>query len=514
MKKIYVLLIALMFTASFNYAQQVELMGTGMHQNNIEELPVLDDANLVDVTLFAVYLRSDETPPASTVTLYDNSESYPIPFTQIPSALNFGDVPDAGLGYFTKVFDDEVDANGEIVDASAINTNFLYSFYAFIKRDDPDADYYSVFDYTHVHCWANGPDNTYTYELELLDGGTNRQVRLKMPFSGLQNNLTNLNRVAVVEVSGAGMTTETYTFTGNNGGGNFTNFYHEFTSPQFEVPASTSKIYVKVYSPTDPKDAANDDLRPIGDSFMCGGVVADVKDVPDGPNCTYTQGYWKTHSIYGPAGPADPTWDLLVPSGPDNPFFLSGDTWYNVFWTAPKGNPYYSLAHQWMAAHLNFLGGADPTDAQTAYDEAKILFETYTPADVAGDKDLKKEFKSYIDILTDYNEGEIGPGHCDDGEEEEEKSAFIGSTGQDLNVYPNPVSTGGTIDFKAAESGQTTIEVYNMMGAKVATLFDQPVQNGEKIQVRFDVSDYTKGLYVIYIRNGSDIKKHKITVVK
>ncbi|HSM16845.1 MAG TPA: hypothetical protein VK845_07595, partial [Gemmatimonadales bacterium] len=93
---------------------------------------------------------------------------------------------------------------------------------------------------------------------------------------------------------------------------------------------------------------------------------------PPDPGCTYTQGYWKTHSVYGPAGPADGTWDLLA-SGPDTPFFLSGQTWYEVFWTSPSGNAYSSWAHQYRAAKLNVLNGADPTDAASAIASAETL---------------------------------------------------------------------------------------------------------------------------------------------
>ena len=41
------------------------------------------------------------------------------------------------------------------------------------------------------------------------------------------------------------------------------------------------------------------------------------------PGCTYTQGYWKTHSRYGPA-PYDTTWAKV---GEDTPFYLSGQSY-------------------------------------------------------------------------------------------------------------------------------------------------------------------------------------------
>jgi hypothetical protein len=128
--------------------------------------------------------------------------------------------------------------------------------------------------------------------------------------------------------------------------------------------------------------------------------------------CTLTQGYWKTHSVYGPAKKSDPTWDLLA-NGPDTPFFLSSKTWYQVFWIAPKGNPYYILAHQYEAAKLNILSGASSTasvDAAIAW--AENFFSTYTPT--SWPKGLKSQIISNAGILGSYNEGLIGPGHCDE----------------------------------------------------------------------------------------------------
>jgi hypothetical protein len=131
--------------------------------------------------------------------------------------------------------------------------------------------------------------------------------------------------------------------------------------------------------------------------------------------CTLTQGYWKTHSIYGPASKADPTWDLLPGGlGPDTEFFLSGMTWYEVFWTNPKkGNAYYILAHQYEAAVLNILSGASSTtDVDAAIAWAETFFSTYTPSNWP--KDLKTTIVQTAGVLGDYNEGITGPGHCDE----------------------------------------------------------------------------------------------------
>jgi len=134
--------------------------------------------------------------------------------------------------------------------------------------------------------------------------------------------------------------------------------------------------------------------------------------VPCPTGCTLTQGYWKTHSVFGPAKPSDPTWDLL-PDGANTAFFSSGKTWYEVFWTSPKGgNAYYILAHQYMATKLNIIAGAALTtevDAAIAWSET--FFGTYGPSSQLP-KAVRQQAIATAGILGSYNEGLIGPGHC------------------------------------------------------------------------------------------------------
>jgi hypothetical protein len=130
--------------------------------------------------------------------------------------------------------------------------------------------------------------------------------------------------------------------------------------------------------------------------------------------CTLTRGYWQTHSIYGPA-PYDETWAAI---GEDTPFYLSGKTWYEAINTPPAGgNAYYQLAPQYIAAVLNIEAGASaPQEVLDAIDAAETLFETYTPEQIGalrGNNALRAEFIALAETLDDYNNGLIGPGHCD-----------------------------------------------------------------------------------------------------
>ena len=157
-------------------------------------------------------------------------------------------------------------------------------------------------------------------------------------------------------------------------------------------------------------------------------------NIPCG-GCTLTQGYWKTHSLFGPA-PSDDAWALLdALQGTGTPVTWAGDgtylgaselffspntsaTWYDVFWIAPAGNVYYQLAHQYQAAVLNILNDASaPTSVTDAIAHAEALFEQYLPAEIGalkGNKPVRKDFITTAGILASYNEGKIGPGHCDE----------------------------------------------------------------------------------------------------
>jgi hypothetical protein len=79
-----------------------------------------------------------------------------------------------------------------------------------------------------------------------------------------------------------------------------------------------------------------------------------------------------------------------------------------------QGNGLVILAHQLIAAKLNIANGADPSAVQQAVTDADNMIGVlvappigngYLPPDQTGD---------LTETLTEYNEGTIGPGHCND----------------------------------------------------------------------------------------------------
>jgi hypothetical protein len=79
-----------------------------------------------------------------------------------------------------------------------------------------------------------------------------------------------------------------------------------------------------------------------------------------------------------------------------------------------RGNGLVILAHQLIAAKLNIANGADPAAVQQTVGDADNMIGAlvipplgngYLPPGQTGDLN---------ETLTEYNEGIIGPGHCND----------------------------------------------------------------------------------------------------
>lgn len=127
--------------------------------------------------------------------------------------------------------------------------------------------------------------------------------------------------------------------------------------------------------------------------------------------CTYESGYWANHGQSGPA-PYDDAWQNIGSAGENTIFFHSGQSYYDVLSTPPRGNPYYILARQYIAAKLNVLNGVvAPQDAVFAIAFGDEIFYTYGPDDVLPSHipDLMREFAATLEA---FNSGLIGPGAC------------------------------------------------------------------------------------------------------
>jgi hypothetical protein len=124
--------------------------------------------------------------------------------------------------------------------------------------------------------------------------------------------------------------------------------------------------------------------------------------------CTNTPGYWKTHSIYGPAK-YDDTWN----GQEDTQFFNTGYTYYQIMHIPANEGAEYMLAKQLIAAKLNMDNGASiPITVSASLTIGENFF--------MGAPLTRDEILDIAELLDDYNNGLTGPGACVEEEKEEE----------------------------------------------------------------------------------------------
>jgi PKD repeat protein len=82
-----------------------------------------------------------------------------------------------------------------------------------------------------------------------------------------------------------------------------------------------------------------------------------------------------------------------------------------------------------------------------------------------------------------------------------------------LSVYPNPFSTITQISYNLPAAAQTTVEVYDLLGKKVADLFNGKQTEGIQ-QVTFDrtIFGLTNGMYFVKIKVGESVITQKVLV--
>lgn len=131
--------------------------------------------------------------------------------------------------------------------------------------------------------------------------------------------------------------------------------------------------------------------------------------------CTRTQGYWKTHSKCGPVA-QDPTWcSIGAAKCSKTDFYYSGLEWCKVLWEPVKGNAWFILAYQYIAAELNSFNVDVPTAVESVLASARLFFKNCTPQNwttTAGCAD-KSTITEWASLLEKFNSGKLGPEHCE-----------------------------------------------------------------------------------------------------
>ena len=80
--------------------------------------------------------------------------------------------------------------------------------------------------------------------------------------------------------------------------------------------------------------------------------------------------------------------------------------------------------------------------------------------------------------------------------------------------YPNPFNPTTKIAFTLASTTDVTLEVYNMLGQKVATLLQNQKMTAGKHYQNFDAGSLASGMYFYRISTPSFVQSRKMTLIK
>jgi hypothetical protein len=119
-------------------------------------------------------------------------------------------------------------------------------------------------------------------------------------------------------------------------------------------------------------------------------------------NCTNTQGYWKNHPQVWP-----PLESMML----GNVLYTKAQL-LAILNEPARGNGLIITAHQLIAVELNIAQGADPTEVEDYRAQAHALIGYSIIPPIGGDYVHPRDASPIAQVIDDYNNGLIGPGHC------------------------------------------------------------------------------------------------------
>ena len=96
---------------------------------------------------------------------------------------------------------------------------------------------------------------------------------------------------------------------------------------------------------------------------------------------------------------------------------------------------------------------------------------------------------------------------------EETDRPFAGKTDLCQN-YPNPFNSKTIIRFNLDQAAQVTLEIFDVLGQRVQTIYqDKPMPAGRH-QIDFDASLLPSGIYLYQIKSGNRMEKRKMVIIR
>lgn len=82
------------------------------------------------------------------------------------------------------------------------------------------------------------------------------------------------------------------------------------------------------------------------------------------------------------------------------------------------------------------------------------------------------------------------------------------------SAYPNPFTSSTTFALTVDERQDVSVEVYNMLGQRVAVLFEGVMDPGEARRFTFDAGNVPSGIYLYSVRGESFSETRQVTLLR
>ncbi len=83
-----------------------------------------------------------------------------------------------------------------------------------------------------------------------------------------------------------------------------------------------------------------------------------------------------------------------------------------------------------------------------------------------------------------------------------------------VKVYPNPFKTQATFEFNLTQTADVTLEVYNLIGERVAVVFQGTVNAFENNKVTFNTASLPNGIYIYKLTAGGYIFNDRVVITR
>ncbi len=80
--------------------------------------------------------------------------------------------------------------------------------------------------------------------------------------------------------------------------------------------------------------------------------------------------------------------------------------------------------------------------------------------------------------------------------------------------YPNPFNPATNLTYEVPEAGHVVLDVYDILGRRVATLVDDPDHERGAFTVEFNAKGLSSGVYIARLKQGGNTVSEKMTLIK